>query len=146
MTGIVFFLLGMLALFGDWASPPAMRFARAETLAENYVVYRNAVIGYVQSHPGASGTVGLSALSLPPGWQPLVTLGNRIQSGQVLVWGDLPSASQRDAERDSGWSQSMGVAEIKGGVEVGYSESGGTWFPVCSSVPVGALVSDVALD
>jgi len=146
MTGIAVFLLGMRALFGSWASPPLVRFNRADALAQDYVVYRNAVIGYVQSHPGATGTLGLGVLSLPSGWQPLVPLGNRIQGGQVLVWGDLPSASQRDAERDSGWSPAMGVAEIKGGVEVGYSESEGTWFPVPSRVPVGALVSDVGVD
>ena len=143
MAGLSVFMLGLVLVFGDWAAPRAVRFNRADTLAENYVVYRNAVISYAESHPGASGQVTLSDLSLPPRWQPLATLDNRIHNGEVTVWGDLPSASELPAERHSGWSLAVGVAEIKGGIEVGFSESEGTWFPIPFPVPVGALVSDV---
>ena len=145
MTGLALFLLGVLACFGNFASPPVGRFSRAAVLAENYRVYRDAVIGYVESHPGTAGTVGEDALSLPPGWRALSTLQNRIQADQVLVWGDLPAPSAVDAERDAGPSLAVGVAEIRDGVEVGYSEGTGDWFPILSRVPVGALVSDVVV-
>lgn len=140
------FLLGVMALYGTASAPPPTRFARAEILAGNYVTYRNLVVTYVERHPDVEGAVGLKLLSTPPGWRPLAPMGNRVARGWVAVWGGLSSRAERDAERDTGVSSTLGVAEMQGGTEVGYSEIRGDWFALPLPVPVGALVSEVGVD
>jgi hypothetical protein len=146
MAGVVGFLMGLLVLFADLAAPVAVRFDRDRALAENFTAYRNAVITYIELHPDTHGSVAQNRLPLPLGWQPLSTLHNETHEGQVVVWGPLPPPAQVAVEEEAAGSESVGVAEIQSGLEVGYSELDGTCFAIPSGVPTGAMVSVVTVD
>lgn len=105
-------LLGCMAMvFVDQA--PTIATSRAESVAANYVAYRNAVHLYAITHKLASGSVLQGDLILPPGWKPVRTWHNRISGGRMYVWGEA-SAKEAKAILDL----------VQGSLAVGVANSG----------------------
>jgi len=70
----------------------------AGAYAQQYLVYRDAVIDYADENPGFTGTVALASLNrLPPNFDMRFAFDNRITgAGDVYVYANLPARGLRN--------------------------------------------------
>ncbi|WP_432737323.1 type IV pilus biogenesis protein PilM [Maridesulfovibrio sp. FT414] len=91
MLAILFTILGVMALVTaeNSFSPQAIK---AESVATNYGVYRNAVNKFATGNASiAAGEISESLLDLPSGWKAIRSWANRLDGGNLYVWGPVNS-------------------------------------------------------
>lgn len=132
------------------AAPPA---PEALAIGQDFMIYRNAVLSYVEANPGvgASGNVNVlpQMLTLPPGVTTSslpVGLGNLVTPGSngarlIYVWGSAPAGTVAQTVMQFGGDVSIGRAE--GAVWV--TPGGGTMGALPTGVPAGDMISVVQL-
>lgn len=92
-------LLGFIAVMRHYSDKPRDEALR-NTVATNFITYRNAVLNHVRSG-GISGEIPLAALELPLGWQPLWNRPwtARVENGRCYIYGSA-SPAEAMAARD----------------------------------------------
>lgn len=128
------FLLGVMTML-LFATPDRDDDSAAMTVATNYAVYRNAALLYVFAHK-PTGSVPLSALTLPTGWNALHVWQTRVEGGICYVFGPA-SAQEIEAVRGL-FNNSVGIGRADSGVLV---PGEGAVIPVPAFVPHASLVS-----
>ena len=88
IMAILFLLLGVLALIIGPHSEKETEHTRAQSVALNFVQFRQAVIDHVLNEPGIhDGVVDSALLVLPEGWERLRAWQARISQNRLYVWG-----------------------------------------------------------
>lgn len=146
MTGVGYVILvgalaGVLvAGLTPGTTDPGRRDQKAdETVAVNFIVYRNAVNHVALSEHTASGTIPLASLKLPAGWKALRGWSNRIESGVCYVYGP---GTEFEAKAVVTMLRSHAVGQNVGGHmfnDAGFGPPLPTW------IPAGCIVSTVGI-
>lgn len=88
ITAILFLLLGILALIIGPRAEKETEHRRAQSVAANFVQFRQAVMNRVLNDSGAhDGVVDSALLVLPEGWERLRDWQARISEKRLYVWG-----------------------------------------------------------
>lgn len=112
----------------------------AQTVATNYVVYRNAAITYAVNNPAIAGTLTPAILGLPSDWRALRSWKNRVEGNTLYVYG---SATSQEVVA----VQNM----LKGSFAVGVNQnnhlvtSHGTGVALPSFIPEGSLTTVISV-
>lgn len=132
----LFTVLGAISLAGvdSGLNYPALK---AESVATNYGIYRNAVSNYVTGTPGiTSGEIPQSLLDLPSGWKALHSWANRLDGGNCYVWGPVENSEAREIRKLFMHSYAIGVK--RDGALV---NAHGTGITLPGFIPEGSIVS-----
>ncbi|WP_031484883.1 type IV pilus biogenesis protein PilM [Maridesulfovibrio frigidus] len=106
---IFFCLLGTMAMVSQ-EMPTQRNSPKAESIAVNYAIYRNAVNNFVTSNSTiTTGEVPVSNLSIPPGWKPMRAWANRMDSGNCYVWGAVQGNESEEIRKIFMGSFAIGV-------------------------------------
>ncbi|SIN93575.1 type IV pilus biogenesis protein PilM [Halodesulfovibrio marinisediminis] len=112
----------------------------AQTIATNYVVYRNAAITYAVNNPVTTGTLTPAMLGLPSDWRALRIWQNRVEGNTLYVYGTASS------------QEIVAVQNIlKGSFAVGVNQnnhlvtSHGTCVALPSFIPEGNLTTVISV-
>lgn len=151
---IVLFLTGLAALFGDNAAAvrTPTREAPKTATVQDFIVYRNAVLRYVENNRGvgASSTVTIAApdLSLPQGATPALVpagAGNEVVGNgtarTIYVWWPAGNASPARLGGAFAGDATMGVVNGSGWATASLGAMG----PLPMRLPAGDLISVVEL-
>lgn len=124
-------MLGLLAMFAF--SEPGAESGRAESLAVNFALFRNAAWTYAHENPDFTGALPMDGLSLPHGWTAARPWEARTENGICYVYGPASAEEIADARRVFRNSQAVGYA-VAGRLDPGS-------LPLPGFIPAGWLVS-----
>lgn len=116
MLAVALVLLAAVAMATYLASYVPTQMARQEALrsdalATNFLMYRNAVVRYVEAHPGASGNITDTVLTWEPGYQKAPGWAATVVNGHVYAYSlsAVPPGAVQAAYRLSGGSMLIGT-------------------------------------
>ncbi|OEU68024.1 MAG: pilus assembly protein PilM [Desulfovibrio sp. S3730MH75] len=108
---VFFCLLGTMAMVSQ-EMPTPRNSPKAESIAVNYAIYRNAVNNFVTSNSTiTTGEVPVSNLSIPSGWKPMRAWANRMDSGNCYVWGAVQGNESEEIRKIFMGSFAIGVKQ-----------------------------------
>lgn len=101
-------LLGVIAMYAAHA-PFGQSDESAQSIATNYVIYRNAAIMCAVNNPAIAGTLTPAMLGLPSDWRALRSWKNRVEGNMLYVYGEATSQEIVAVEKILKGSFAVGV-------------------------------------
>lgn len=113
----------------------------AEVAATNFYAYRTAVIDYINTHSGATGTIADSSLTFLPGYIRDTRWTHLIQSGTLYVYSTVTTSMESVSPilfQKGGKSLLIGKKAASGNLVSADGRDSGMALP--AAIPVGAIV------
>lgn len=106
----LFTLLGVMAMLTPESAFQTETF-KAESIAANYGIYRNAVNNYVTGNATVAEGIAIpsSLLALPSGWKPMRAWVSRLDGGNLYVWGPVEGSEADEIRKLFMNSYAIGV-------------------------------------
>lgn len=143
IMAMLFLLLGILALIIGPRAEKETEHRRAQSVAANFVQFRQAVMAYVLNDSGADdGVVDSALLVLPEGWERLRAWQARISQNRLYVWGTASRAEVQAVRKLLLSSWTLGRSE-RGILR---PRRGGRSITLPQFVPDGCVVSLFSLE
>ena len=101
-------LLGVIAMYAAQV-PFGQSDKSANSIATNYVIYRNAAIMCAVNTPASTGSLTPAMLGLPSDWRALRSWKNRIEGNTLYVYGEATAQEVVAVEKILKGSFAVGV-------------------------------------
>lgn len=146
MQAIYIILLLSAVTIGTMASLTTKGSGESGDASLNYLIYRDAVVAYAESHTLVDGKIPLANLSLPAAWLPASNWDNQVVGNVVYIWGQLSSEGKKKLEKITYCSQAYFYSQDSNTQAICTNTTGPTLPNSLPSLPNSTVVSAIEVN